>query len=215
MEYFNTAYEFTKFSFCYCMPCNCQVHCLQIQTYCSKANERISVKSNAMKQISSCEGSTPQEIPQILWNPKVHCHAHKIPHSSTLLSQMNSVHILTCYYFKIHFNIILFRFSSPKWPLPFISVFIQLRLMTPSPYIHICVVHRTSWTMWYCKDSRTITEPHPVYWHYLFKKAHKRGKWVISKIYPYGVIPDGTTEHQIKTTISNESLNCIPYCMNE
>jgi hypothetical protein len=145
-EYSNTVYEFAEFSFCYCMPCSCQVHCLQIQTYCSKANEGTSLKSNAMKQTSSWEGSAIQDIPHILWNLKVHCHVHKIPQSSTLLSQMNSVHILTCYFFKIHFNIILFRFSSPKWPLPFIPVFIhtgtllsaQTNGSQPFVYPHLC-----------------------------------------------------------------------------
>jgi hypothetical protein len=108
MEYSNTVYVFSEFSFCYCMPRSCEVRCLQIQIYCSKASELTSLKSNSMKQISSWECSAIQEISHILWNPKVHCHVHKIPQLSTLLSQMNSVHILTRCFFNIHFNIVTY-----------------------------------------------------------------------------------------------------------
>ena len=92
----------------------------------------------SMQQSPSWEAnrfSASQEIPCILWNPKVHYHSHKCPSPVPILSQLNTVHILTSHFLSIHLNIILQSTPGPsKWSVS--HIFLHQNPVYASPLTH-------------------------------------------------------------------------------
>jgi hypothetical protein len=79
------------------------------------------VLTYSMEQSPSWETNrfaNSQEIPRVLWNPKVHNSIHKLLPPVSILSQLIPVHTPTSHFLKIRLNIVLPSTpGSPQWSL--------------------------------------------------------------------------------------------------
>ena len=72
--------------------------------------DHVSLLTYSMEQSPFSEANTfsaNQEIPRILWNPKVHYRSQKCPPHVHILRQLDPAHVPTIHFLKIHVKIIL------------------------------------------------------------------------------------------------------------
>ena len=87
----------------------------EVQVIIVRGNSTYSMEQSLSWEANQFAAS--QEIPCILWNPKVRYHIYKCPPPVPILSQLNPVHTPTSHFLKINLNILPFAPGSPQWSL--------------------------------------------------------------------------------------------------
>jgi hypothetical protein len=96
--------------------------------------------SHSIKQRPSSEANrylASQEIPCILWYPKVHYRINKTSPLVSIQSQINPVHVLPSYFLEIHFNITIPSTSRSSKCSPSLR-FSQQNPVCTSPLLITC-----------------------------------------------------------------------------
>ena len=95
--------------------------------------------------------SANQEIPHILWNPKVHYLIHKCPPAIPILSQLDPVHTPTSHFLKIHLILtshLRLRLPSGLFPSGFPTKTLYIPLLSPiraTRSAHFIVFYLITW----------------------------------------------------------------------
>jgi hypothetical protein len=99
-----------------------------------------------------------QEIPCLLWNPRLHYHDHKSFSIVPIFSHNNHLHTFPSYFFKTHISIILsFMPMSLNWSPSFVPLTHSRPLPRPRPHphTHTHTHHARMHTLTECRSLRS------------------------------------------------------------